>query len=177
MYCSLQSVVCCWLLSEKQRLISNSVLSGTLAPENLCSRKSSKAPARRHSQNRKLTPVMLSLDTATTVFGEISKYVWNFMRNRWVRNIVAKTSGAWPAMPMLRKGNVKSWYNHQHDTIVITAFLLCHNTQQKDTQLLNVLCVRKTQQKVLNFLFLMTQPWLSSCFILPLVQNSVVRTL
>ena len=93
---------------------------------------------------------MLSLDTATTVFGEITKYVWNFVRNRWVRKIVTKTSTAWPPMHMLRKGNVENWYNHQHDTIVITAFLLCHNTQQKDTQFLNVFCVHKTQQKVLN---------------------------
>jgi len=99
---------------------------------------------------------MLSQDTATTVFGEISKYVWNFVRNRWVHEIVTKTSSTWPPMPMLRKGNVKNWYNHQHDTIAITAFPLCHNTQQKDTQFLNVLCVHKTQQKVLNSLFLMT---------------------
>ena len=63
----------------------------------------------------------------------------------------------------------KKSYNHQHDTIVITASLTCHNTQQKDTKFLNVLCVHKTQQNVLNSLFLMTQAWMSSCFIPPLV--------
>ena len=78
---------------------------------------------------------------------------------------------------MLRKGNVKHLYNHQYDTIVITAFRLCHNTQQKDTKVLNVLCFHKTQQKVLNSLFLMTQAWMSSCFFPTLVRNSVVRTL
>ena len=36
---------------------------------NTKSRKSSITPATRHSQNRKLTPVTLSLGIATTVFG------------------------------------------------------------------------------------------------------------
>jgi len=53
-------------------------------------------------------------------------------------------------MPTLRKGNVKNGYNHQHDTIVNTAFLLRRNTHGKDAKFLNLLCVHKTQQKVLN---------------------------
>jgi len=97
------------------------------------------------------------------------------VRNRWVCKFVTKTSSAWPPMHMLRKGNIKTWYNHQHDTIVFIAFLLCHKTQKKDTIVLNVLCVHKTQQKVLNDLFLMTQAWMFSCFIPPLARNSVVE--
>jgi len=173
MYCSLQRIVCCWLLSEKLRLISNSVLGGT--------------PARRHSQNRKLTPVTLltpalkltsALDTATTVFGEISKYVWNFVRNRWVRKIVTETSQCMTSNTYAEETQCKNWYNHQHNTIVITAFLQCHNTQEKDTQFLNVLCVHtRHSKKFYILLFLMTQAWMSSCLIPPLVRNSVVRTL
>jgi len=34
-WCIVQCVVCCWPLSEKMRLSSNSVLGGTLNPENL----------------------------------------------------------------------------------------------------------------------------------------------
>jgi len=71
----------------------------------------------------------------------------------------------------------KNRYNHQHDTIVVTAFLLCHKTQQKDTKVLNVLYVQKTQEKFLNYLFLMTQAWMFSCIVLPHARNSVVRAL
>ena len=70
--------------------------------------------------------------------------------------------------------HIKNWYSQQHDTIVITAFLLCHKTQQKDTNFLNVLCVHKTQhKKVLNSLSLMMQDWMFSCFVPPLVRHSV----
>ena len=61
------------------------------------------------------------------------------------------------------------------DTIVFIAFHLCHKTQKKDTKVLNVLYVHKTQQKVLNHPFLMTQANMFSCFIPPLARNSVVE--
>ena len=45
----------------------------------------------------------------------------------------------------------KKMIYHQHDIIVIIAFLLSHNTQQKDRKVLNVLCVHKTQHKKFKF--------------------------
>ena len=73
----------------------------------------------------------------------------------------------------------KKMIYHQHDIIVIIAFLLSHNTQQKDRNKSSkcLVCSQDTAQKVLNSLFLMMQAWMFSYFVPPLVRNYVVGTL